>query len=109
MLKIAMLPALAAMGLSLFSDMPPWLITLLVVALALLLALAAVVGKIIRNDPDEKMVHALLIGLFAGALSIIVAFATEVGNLWGVASFALVASLQGPKFVKSKMEEPKEK
>ena len=99
------IPVVAAAGLSRFKDLSPSIVSLLVFLLACLLTLAAVVGKIMRKDPQEKMLDAIFVGLFAGLLSIIVAFATDVGNLWGVFGLALVAALKGPVFIKSKMDD----
>tara|TARA_R110000796_G_scaffold173868_1_gene290830 strand:+ start:19975 stop:20358 length:384 start_codon:yes stop_codon:yes gene_type:complete len=95
-------PLVVASTLNGMSDLPAPAVAGLALAAVAILALFAVVGKLIREDPAESIYQAVLIGIASGLLSIALSFAGEIANPFVTLSLAMVAAYKGPGFLKAK-------
>ena len=102
-------PIVAASFLHSFSDLSPLAVSLSALALVALLSLFSIVGKLVRDDPDESVKAALLIGLASGLLATVSAFAVEVANPFIILSAAMVAAYKGPVYLRKKTEDSNQK
>lgn len=102
-------PIVATSFLSSFSELPPGPIALVAVALVIVLSLFSVVGKLVRNDPAEKITTALAVGMASGLLAVVSAFAIEVANPFIVLTGAMGAAYKGPEYLKAKTSNKKDK
>jgi hypothetical protein len=102
-------PLVATSFLSTFSELSPVLIAAISVALVVVLSLFSVVGKLVRNDPNERVSVAVAVGLASGLLAVASAFAIEVANPFIVLTGAMGAAYKGPEYLKSKTEDKKDK
>lgn len=100
-------PLVATSFLSSFSELAPGMIAAVAVALVVILSLFSVVGKLVRNDPSEKVSVAIAVGLASGLLAVASAFAIEVANPFIVLTGAMGAAYKGPEYLKSKTSNKK--
>lgn len=99
---LSIAPIVTASVLTSFSDLSPIMCGVMVVALVVVLGLFSIVGKIVRANPEERLISSLLVGLAAGLLAVTLAFAGEVANPFGIVGAAMIAAYSGPGFLKSK-------
>lgn len=101
---LIVVPVTAFAGLSTFTGLSPVFISLITLILILLITLASVAGKIIRDDENEKMQNALIIGVFSGILSIIFTIAAGITNPAAAVAASLLAAVSGPKYLQKHLE-----
>ncbi len=84
-------------------------VTLLSLGFVMVMCLFGYIGKLLRNNPKENILNSIIISIGAGIVALVLAFATEVGNLWMVALACIFAALTGPtyitKFIESRENE----
>lgn len=92
-----------AASISAVSDLHPWVIALLVVALVLVIALFSAVGALLREDPKETIWHGFLYGMTSALLAMATVLATGISNIWQIVVAVMLGALGGPIALKLKI------
>lgn len=102
-------PIIAASLLASWSDLSSLQISIAIIGLIILILFFSVVGKLLRDDPDELWRVAIVFGLGSGVLSVILAFLGKIADPFAIMAVAIVASLRGPGYLKEQIEKKKVK